>query len=65
MRVGPREGVDLVLLGGVCLHDLDAREVLLHAAREVAEPLLDAEGPLHEQPARPLHDEEGGGVDRE
>ena len=48
----------LVLLGGVRLHDVDAGEVLLHAARQLAEPLLHAQRALHQEPAGALHEQQ-------
>ena len=65
VRVRFAEEPTLVCLAGVRLDDVDAGEGLLHAGGELGEALLHAERALHQQPAGPLHDEEGHRVDGE
>jgi hypothetical protein len=57
-RTRARPRLDLLAFERVRLDGAHSREILLRARRQIGEPLLDLDGPLHELPAGPLHDRE-------
>jgi hypothetical protein len=64
-RVERGEGGELVRLGSVRLDDVDARQILLHPGGQLTQPLLHAQGPLHQETARAFHVQERQRIHRE